>query len=360
MLTKKILLAALLLSITAGSADRAIAQYQEAGVIQSATAVFNETMSLQRSRIPKAMLQNSHGVAIIPNVIKGGFVIGARFGRGVLFVRKPDGSWHAPVFITLTGGNIGWQAGVQSSDVVLVFKTQKSVQGILSGKLTIGADAAAAAGPVGREASAATDGRLQAEIYSYAKTRGLFVGVSIDGSVVKVDQFATGAYYGNPAPGQPVNVPPAALSLTQSIATASGGGPAAVPIATAQSQPAAAPIQIATPAVQHSISEVDLLRSQLVQLAPELYEILDDQWKAYLGLPSSLFLGSDPTPADLQKSVRNFQVVATNPEFQQLAERPEFRSVNGILLHYQQALVSPSGSIQLPPPPTFNQASFQK
>ena len=94
-------------------------------------------------------------------------------GRGVLFLRDANGAWHAPVFIALTGGNVGWQVGVQSSDIILVFKTAKSVQGIVSGKLTLGADAAAAAGPVGRQAAAATDGRLQAEIYSYSRSRGI-------------------------------------------------------------------------------------------------------------------------------------------------------------------------------------------
>ncbi len=188
----------------------------EEETVQAAAVVLNETMATPGHQIPQAMLADAYGVAIIPNVIKGSFVVGARHGRGVLFIREANGIWRAPVFISLTGGNIGWQVGLQSSDIILVFKTPRSVEGILSGMLTLGADAAVAAGPVGRQTAAATDGRLQAEIYAYSRSRGLFAGVSIDGSVVRMDQFATGTYYGSPAPGQPVIVPQSAQQLTRS------------------------------------------------------------------------------------------------------------------------------------------------
>ncbi len=208
----------LTLAWQSGFAPNASAQLSEEQTIQMASAVLTETMSTPGSQIPQAMLADAHGVAIIPNVIKGSFVVGARHGRGVLFIREADGAWHAPVFITLTGGNVGWQIGLQSSDIILVFKTQQSVQGILSGKLTLGADAAAAAGPVGRQTAMATDGRLQAEIYTYSRSRGLFAGVSIDGSVLRVDQAATSVYYQNAIPGQPMVIPPAAQQLTQAVA----------------------------------------------------------------------------------------------------------------------------------------------
>jgi lipid-binding SYLF domain-containing protein len=301
------------------------------------------------SRIPQSMLADAYGVAIVPNVLKGGFVVGARFGRGLLFVREPDGIWHAPVFITLTGGNIGWQVGVQSSDIILVFKTSKSVQGILSGKLTLGADAAAAAGPIGRQGAIATDGRLQAEIYSYSRSRGLFAGVSIDGSVVAVDQLATGSYYGSPGPGQPVIVPPSAEQLTQMIAAYAG-----------VSGLAATPSQNLTIAQQHSATDADVLRGQLVQIAPELFELLDDQWKGYLALPSALFLGGEhPNSADLQAVVAHFDVVAADPQIRALALRPEFQSVYGLLKHYQQSLTLSAAPIQLPPPPSSNEFRTQ-
>jgi lipid-binding SYLF domain-containing protein len=291
------------------------------------------------------MLADAHGVAIIPNVIKGGFVVGARFGRGVLCLREENGVWHAPVFVTLTGGNVGWQVGVQSSDIILVFKTPKSIQGILSGKLTLGADAAAAAGPVGRQASAATDERLQAEIYTYSRSRGLFAGVSIDGSVVRIDQFATGAYYGHPMPGQPVSVPPSAQRLTQSIiAYAGSAGPTTTADAVALQHPSIIH--------HHSETEADVLRGQLTQLAPRLYELLDAQWTEYLALPGSLFLGGQhPSSNQLIETVQRFDLVASNPRFRPLAVRPEFQSVHGILKHYQQSLVAAPSRLELPPPP---------
>lgn len=324
----------------------ASAQFIEEQTVQAATAVLNETMASPLNRIPQAMLENASGVAIIPQVIKGSFIVGARRGHGLLFVREADGIWHAPVFITLTGGNIGWQVGVQSSDIVLVFKTRKSIEGILSGKLTLGADAAAAAGPVGRQAAVATDERLQAEIYSYSRSRGLFAGVAIDGSVVQIDPLATGAYYRSPGPGQPVIVPKSAERLTQAIAAYAG--------ATRQTAP---PTQHL--AQQYGAREADMLRTQLVQIAPQLFGLLDEQWKSYLALPSSMFLDSGhPSPGDLQTAVARFDAVATDARFRQLAMRPEFQSVYGLLKHYQKSLSTESPGLQLPPPPAASQAGI--
>ncbi len=345
-------------------------QANEEQTVLSATAVLNEVMGTPGNEIPASMLANSSGVAIIPKVIKGGFIVGARHGRGLLFVREQDGAWHAPVFITLTGGNIGWQAGVQSSDIILVFKTPKSIQGILSGKLTIGADAAAAAGPVGRNAAVATDGRLQAEIYSYSRSRGLFVGVAIDGSVVQVDQLATGADYRAPAPGQPVVVPPSASQLTQMVAGYANVGAGATPgVPGAPGSVDAAPVvppnagqvagapqvlpnQSSALAQRYASSEPDILRNQLVQISPELFDLLDDRWKEFLALPPAMHPGGPhPTPESIQPSLDHFHQVATDPRFQQLASRPEFQSVYALLRHYQQSLAAPSPSLQLPPPP---------
>ena len=319
------------------------AQVLEEQVMQASAVVFNEAMTAPLNRIPQAMLSNANAVAIVPNVIKGSFIVGARRGRGILFVREPDGVWHAPVFITLTGGNIGWQVGVQSSDIILVFKTERSVQGILSGKLTLGADAAAAAGPVGRETAVATDGQLQAEIYTYSRSRGLFAGVSIDGSVLQVDPWSTGAYYRSPAPGQPVIVPPLADQLTQTVA--SYANTTATPPVPVQDQQSGW-IQ------QHAATHADGLRAQLVQLAPKLYDMLDDQWKNYLALPSSLFLDGTPTtPQELQTTLDHFNVANTDPRFVGLAARPEFQSVYNLLQLYQQSLTQDAATLQLPPPP---------
>jgi lipid-binding SYLF domain-containing protein len=358
----------------------ASAQQQEEQTVRAAMTVFNESMASQDNKIPQAMLADAHGVAIIPNVIKGSFVVGARHGKGVLMIREADGVWHAPVFITLTGGNVGWQVGLQASDIILVFKTPRSIQGILSGKLTLGADASAAAGPVGRETAAATDGKLQAEIYTYSRARGLFAGVSIDGSVVRIDQLATGAYYQNPAPGQPVNIPASAQQLTQTVASyavsAPGPTPSApgTPLASATPAPVASsatlnapvnttplvgakPMTAAPPASaivqQQRASDADVLRNQLVELSPEMYELMDDKWKEFLALPSAMFLtGPHPSSAEVAATVEKFNRVATDPAFAQLAARPEFQSVYGILKHYQQSLNPAPATLQLPQPPT--------
>lgn len=354
------------------AAPFASAQSREDATVRTAQAVLQETMANALTTIPASIIADSHGVAIIPNVLKGSFIVGARHGRGVLCVRDESGAWHAPVFITLTGGNVGWQVGVNASDIVLVFKTARSVQGLLSGKLTIGADAAAAAGPIGGQASAATDGRLQAEIYSYSRSRGLFVGVAIDGSVIRVDPIATGTYYGNSVPGQPVVVPVAAQQLTETIAAYAGGpaqlaarnavananpaGGITTPNGAVPSPNAAAPLRgnPASPEFvqRYSLNQADLIGAQLAQLAPGLFDLLDEQWKEYLGLPSQLFIdGGHPAPAELDAVVQRYSQVAADPRFKQLASRPEFQSVYGLLRHYQQSLSPSAGQLQLPPPP---------
>jgi lipid-binding SYLF domain-containing protein len=147
-------------------------------------------------QIPDWLLQRAQGIAIIPDVIKVGLGIGGRGGRGVLLVRTPDGGWSNPSFVTLAGGSFGWQAGVQASDIVLVFTTRKGVEGITGGKFTLGADASVAVGPVGRQVSGATDVTLDAEVYSYSRAEGLFGGIAIDGTVISIDHRANAAFYG--------------------------------------------------------------------------------------------------------------------------------------------------------------------
>lgn len=335
-----------------GLSSSARGQYAaEDQTVQQAAAVLNEAMATAGNRIPHAMLENAHGVAIIPNVVKGSFIVGARHGRGLLFVREPDGVWHAPVFISLTGGNIGWQVGVQSSDLLLVFKTARSVQGILSGTLTLGADAAAAAGPIGRQGAIATDGQLKAEIYTYSRSRGLFAGVSIDGSVIQMDPIATGSYYRSPAPGQNVVVPLAAEQLTRLVAAYATNQPIAV-------APESLAADLNTPAEfrddfvqQYGATEADLLRGQLAQISPRLFQLLDEPWTVYLSLPPALLRGENPDPASLQSTVQRYSNVATDPQYRELAARPEFQSVFGLLQHYQQSLNQSPASLQLPPPP---------
>ena len=147
--------------------------------------------------LPASMLQKAEGVAIFPNMIKGGFILGVNYGRGVLHVRNPDRTWSPPVMVTMGGGSVGFQVGVQSADILLVFATPRSLNGVLQGqKVTLGADASVAAGPVGVQANAGTDAKLGAEIYSYARSRGLFMGVSLGGADLSVDNNADSVLYG--------------------------------------------------------------------------------------------------------------------------------------------------------------------
>lgn len=163
--------------------------------IESAITVLKEINKIPEQGIPPALLANASGVAIIPNVVKLGFVLGGRRGHGVLMIRDKKGGWLNPYFISFTGGSIGWQIGAQASDVILVFKNWKSIDAIRKGKFTLGVDAAVAAGPVGRQAEAATDTTFKAEIYSFARSRGLFAGVSLEGASLSIEHEDVWSFY---------------------------------------------------------------------------------------------------------------------------------------------------------------------
>ena len=170
---------------------------REEGRLLTATEVLEEVQAMPDQQLPDALLSRAYGIAVIPDVTKVAFIFGGRHGNGVLVVRdKLNSPWSNPVLISLTGGSWGFQAGAQSSDIILVFTTKTGIEGIAGGKLTLGADASVATGPVGRQGSAATDLQLNAEIYSYARTRGLFGGIAVDGSVISIDRSANGALYG--------------------------------------------------------------------------------------------------------------------------------------------------------------------
>jgi lipid-binding SYLF domain-containing protein len=193
--------------------------------MNTAIEVLQEFTEIPEQAIPEEILRNAHGVAILPGVIKVGFTIGGRFGRGVLMVRKSDGSWSNPAFISLGGGSLGLQIGAESTDILLVFRDERSIDSIYSGKLTLGGNASAAAGPVGRSASAATDGQLGAEIYSYSRSRGLFAGVALDGAWIAMDQNSNDEYYNNGMTAEEIfaannmPTPPAAEQLVSLLAT---------------------------------------------------------------------------------------------------------------------------------------------
>lgn len=164
---------------------------------RNALRVLTDIQAIPESAIPDKLLDEARAIAVIPDTIKAGLVIGGRRGHGVISVKNPDGTWSNPSFITLTGGSIGFQAGVQSADIVLVFRGDRGLESIVNGKFTLGADAGVAAGPLGRNASTATDSELKAEIWSWSRARGLFAGVALDGAVLSIDATANQAVYGN-------------------------------------------------------------------------------------------------------------------------------------------------------------------
>jgi lipid-binding SYLF domain-containing protein len=189
--------AVFLLALAATIAVPAHAGEEETRRAENAVRVLREVMAAPDSAIPHDLLQNAHAIAVIPDVIKAGFVVGGRHGEGLIAVKTRDGTWSNPSFVSLTGGSIGFQAGVSSTDVILVFRTERGVDSIVHGKFTLGADASAAAGPVGRSAQASTDAQLKAEIYSYSRARGLFAGAALDGTALTIDNSANQAVYGD-------------------------------------------------------------------------------------------------------------------------------------------------------------------
>jgi len=189
-----LLLLALLLAAGAGVAEAGTDQIRE---VEDAIAIIQEFSKIPENQIPPSLLRNAQAIAVIPGVIKIGFIFAGNYGKGVLSIRDKYGYWTNPAFITLVGGSVGWQIGAQSSDIILVFKTVKSIDDITAGKFTLGADASVAVGPVGRQAGAGTDIELKSEIYSYSRTRGLFAGVSVQGAALEMDYDSIADFYEN-------------------------------------------------------------------------------------------------------------------------------------------------------------------
>ena len=185
------LLISMLIALPAAAATR------EESRVTDATDVIDQLLRIPEQSIPPALLSRAYAVAVVPHVIKVSFGIGARRGKGILVVRQDDGSWSNPAFITLTGGSFGFQIGAQSTDVILVFKTRKGVDGIANGKFTLGADASVAAGPIGRHTAISTDITFKSEVYSYSRSRGLFAGVALEGAGVTMDRKSNAAFYGS-------------------------------------------------------------------------------------------------------------------------------------------------------------------
>jgi len=189
------LLAALALT---GVTPAVHAQAREEGRLLYADQVLRDLRTQRDQAIPDRLLERAYGIAVFPDLTKLAFFAGGRRGHGVLVVRDKQGRFSNPVFVTMTGGSFGWQWGVQFTDIVLVFTTPKGVEGINGGKVTLGAGASVAAGPVGRDASAATDAGFKAEVYSYSRNKGVFAGLALDGSVITIDDGANAAFYKKP------------------------------------------------------------------------------------------------------------------------------------------------------------------
>ena len=178
------------------SAVPSTAALQQTSRVESSTQVVREIMQVPETRIPQSLLAGAQGIVVVPQALKAGLVVGGEYGRGVMSVRESDGTWSAPVFVTLAGGSLGYQIGAQATDFVIVFKNRKGIEGITKGKFTLGADASVAAGPVGRNAEAATDVKLDAEVYSYSRSRGLFAGIALKGATLQIDHDSDAQFYG--------------------------------------------------------------------------------------------------------------------------------------------------------------------
>ncbi|MBX9678632.1 MAG: lipid-binding SYLF domain-containing protein [Gemmataceae bacterium] len=328
------------LGLVAMSANRGVAQEFEEETVRLSSQVLKEIMAIPVKGIPESLLADAQGIAIVPAMIKGGFIVGAQHGHGVVLSRDDAGNWKAPTFVTVTGGSVGWQAGVQSTDLILVFRNKRGVEGLLRGKVKFGVDASVAAGPVGRQASAATDTQLKAEILSWSRSRGLFAGVSIDGGVVQVDRRSNGNYYAV-KPGDVPGIPQSAFQLMEQVRAFSGPLP--------KGNPAIAPSPFGG-------NDAEALRKNLAETSRRMQGLLDETWQKHLALPADIYDASAPASRDvLAQCVTRYRTVAGDARYQKLAERPEFQETYSLLIRYQAASAQPAtanpGSIPLPPPP---------
>src|ERR1700722_3002244 len=163
--------------------------------VQAAADVLNEIQSAPDSGIPQEILGKAECVAVVPSMLKGGFIVGGKYGRGLASCRTPKG-WSAPAFFTLTGGSVGFQIGGQAVDLVMLIMNNDGMQHLLASKVALGADASVAAGPVGRHAEGNTDWKMRAQVLTYSRARGIFAGVSLNGAVIKQDKDATRDFCG--------------------------------------------------------------------------------------------------------------------------------------------------------------------
>lgn len=195
---KKLVLATLVvwLSSLALGADDQPKESKAVDRVQAAADVLNEIQSAPDSGIPEEILGRSQCVAVVPSMLKGGFIVGGKYGRGLASCRTPKG-WSSPAFFTVKGGSFGFQIGGQAVDLVMLIMNNDGMQHLLSSQFALGADASVAAGPVGRHAEGNTDWKMRAQVLTYSRARGVFAGVSLNGAVVKQDKDSTREFYGH-------------------------------------------------------------------------------------------------------------------------------------------------------------------
>src|SRR6476469_3421549 len=229
---------------------------------EAAATVLNEIMAAPDNGIPVEILDSAKCVAVVPSLVKGGFVVGASHGRGMATCKLNNGSWTAPAPITMTGGSIGFQIGLQGVDLVMMIRNDRGMQALLTNRFKVGADASAAAGPVGRHVEGSTDWKLRAEVLTYSRARGLFAGVTINGSTISQDEDATRELYGKFVPFKTIltgatDMPrgggePFVAAVRKAVATANNSGnvsstPVNPPPRTPPPAPAATPAPVSTP-----------------------------------------------------------------------------------------------------------------
>ena len=179
-----------------------LSESTEAERVEMASELLQASLTGEDQSIPTALLEEAHAVVVIPHVVKGAFVVGGQYGKGLISWRDKDGNWSAPAFVSMGGASYGFQAGVKTVDLVLVITDPKGLQALMEDELKLGATIGVTAGPLGRDAQAATNLTLDTGIYSYSRSQGLFAGASLDGAVITLDDDATKKVYGNEMTGQ--------------------------------------------------------------------------------------------------------------------------------------------------------------
>ena len=178
------------------AADEPAKESKASDRVQAAADVLNAIQSAPDSGVPNEILSRADCVAVVPSMLKGGFVVGGKYGRGLASCRTPKG-WSTPAFFTVKGGSFGFQIGGQAVDLVMLIMNNEGMQRLLSSQFALGADASVAAGPVGRHAEGNTDWKMRAQVLTYSRARGVFAGVSLNGAVVKQDKDSTRDFYGH-------------------------------------------------------------------------------------------------------------------------------------------------------------------